>query len=31
LTPPLTLTADDTLDLDDVVAEFCCAVREIFE
>lgn len=31
LTPPLTLTADDTLDLDDVVAEFRCAVREIFE
>lgn len=28
---PATLTIDDTLDLDDVVPGFACAVREIFD
>lgn len=31
LMPPVTLAADDTLDLDDVVAGFRCQVREMFE
>ena len=31
LTPPLTLSADDTLDLDDVVTGFRCRVREVFD
>lgn len=31
LTPPLALTLDDVLDLDDVVTGFRCQVREIFD
>ena len=31
LTPPLTLTVEDVLDLDDVVTGFRCQVGEIFE